>query len=105
MVEFKTEVYKNIEITYKVYSDGLFLAKALGIFVSDCNGKGCKTFADAKKGIERKIDSFLETTPKNYEELAKAIESTLVWTGYEDCYVDENIIKTLIENFITYKNN
>ena len=54
----------------------------------------------AEQIIKVRIDEFLKTTPQNYRELSDAITSSLVWTGYEDCYVDEQVLQILIENFI-----
>lgn len=106
-MKLKTEKYKEVEITYEVCEEGLFITSALGIFRSYENpswGKGWKNISDAEKDIKRKVDEFLNNTPKNYTELSEAIESSLVWTGYEDCHVDEFILKTIVENFIKYKN-
>jgi len=107
-MKLKTEVYKEVEITYEVNNKGLFTTNALGILSSYQNPsliEGWKNITDAEKDIKIKIDEFLNNTPKNYKELSKAIESSLVWTGYEDCYVDEFILKTIVENFIKYKNS
>lgn len=48
----------------------------------------------------QKIDKFLDETPQTYDELAKAIESSLIWTGYEDCEVDASVLEVIVENFI-----
>jgi hypothetical protein len=107
-MKLKTEIYKNVEITYEINEEGLFTANALGILSSykDKNTfKGWQTLLGAQKGIKEKIDVFLSRTPKNYKELATAIEETLVWTGYEDCYVNEFILKKLVENFNIYNTN
>ena len=65
--------------------------------------RGWETPKEAIKDIEESIDYFLSTAPRTYKELADAITSSLVWTGYEDCHADERIIKILIENFIKVK--
>jgi len=106
-MELKKELYKGIEITYEVSESGLFTTSALDILISHENpntGKGWSNIVDAERGIKLKIDKFLGNTPKNYKELADAIGSTLVWTGYEDCHVDESILKVIVENFIRYTN-
>jgi hypothetical protein len=61
---------------------------------------GFKTPQEAIKNVKLKIDAFLKITPKTYKELAKAITNSLVWTGYEDCHADEEIIKQLVSSFI-----
>lgn len=83
-------------------------------FGTSCNGisskgnplhvnRGWNNSVAAIKDMEEGIDLFLSNTPKTYKELADAITSSLVWTGYEDCYADEFIIKTLVENFLKVK--
>lgn len=52
-----------------------------------------------KKDIEAKIDNFLRSAPSTYKELALAIEDSLIWTGYDDCYIDADNLKVLVENF------
>lgn len=55
---------------------------------------------EAIKSIEKEIDAFLKDIPKTYEELAETIQASLIWTGYEDCYVESKTLKILIENFM-----
>ena len=62
--------------------------------------RGWYTPKEAIKDMEDGIDFFLSVTPKTYKELTDAITSSLVWTGYEDCHADENIVKILVENFV-----
>ena len=50
--------------------------------------------------IEDKVNKFLSTAPKTYKDLANAISGSLIWTAYEDCHVDEFILKILVENFL-----
>lgn len=106
MTEFKNEIYKNITITYYVHEDGYFSASALDILStnnenSDRNiNNGYPYLKSAEEDIKDKIDSFLKLTPKDYKELAEHLTSTLIWTSYEDCLVDEFICKTIVENFI-----
>ena len=102
-VKLKEYKYKNILVGIDVYEDGTFVSYALDIFreyENNSSGIGFKDLLSAEIAIQNKIDEFLNTTPKTYSELAKSIESTLVWTGYEDCYVDEFILKTLVGNFL-----
>jgi hypothetical protein len=106
MATVKKYKYKDIQITIDVYEDGFFHGYALDILCSSNRDKdkninnGYPTMDRAIEDIESKVDTFLSTTPKTYEELANAITSSLVWTGYEDCHADEFIIKTLVENFL-----
>ncbi len=52
------------------------------------------------EAIKSEIDSFLETSPKTYSELAKMITKSLVWTGYDECHADEKVIERLVSDFI-----
>ncbi len=115
----KKETYKEVEISYKVDENGLFTAEALGLTSITTLNKinpNCKvglsklipkegfiTLKFAEEDIKEQITDFLSITPHNYGDLARKIEETLVWTNHEDCYVDEFILKTLVENFIKYK--
>jgi len=59
---------------------------------------------EAIESIEKVIDAFLKDSPKNYKELAERIHASLMWTGYEDCYVDPKTLKIIVENFMLTKN-
>ena len=102
-MKLKTEEYKGVEVQFYVCENGLFSAAALGAVYSE--GTGFKTFDEVKINIKQKIDKFLETTPKTYEELADAVTENLTWTDYEECHCEPVILKTLVENFIKYKEN
>ena len=110
MASVKKYKYKDIEVNLEVYESGYFHGYALGVLstsnkdLDSNNTMGYPTMDRAIKDIEGKIDNFLSLTPKTYEELAEAITNSLVWSGYEDCYADEFIIKTLVENFLKVKN-
>lgn len=106
MKTLKKIIYKNIEFelyTHEINEEFYFSTHCDGIH-SNGNPKhinrGWDTPKEAIKDMENGIDTFLSTAPKTYKELAEAITGSLVWTGYEDCYADENIVKILFENFI-----
>ena len=61
---------------------------------------GFPTPIEAINNVKEKIDNFFKIAPKTYKELADAITGSLIWTGYEDCYADEEIIKQLVSSFI-----
>jgi len=101
--------YKGIEFelyTHEMHDEFYFATSCNGISSkgnpSHIN-RGWNTSKEAIKDMEEGIDAFLSHTPKTYKELADAITSSLVWTGYEDCHADEIIIKTLVENFLKVK--
>jgi hypothetical protein len=106
MKTLKKIKYKEIE--YELYTHEMHNEFYFG---TSCNGisskgnathinRGWQTSSEAIKDMEEAIDAFLTIAPKTYKELADAITSSLVWTGYEDCHADELLIKTLIENFL-----
>jgi len=59
---------------------------------------------EAIESIEKVIDAFLKDAPKNYEELAERIHESLIWAGYEYCYVNPKTLKIIVENFMLTKN-
>lgn len=108
-MEFKTEIYKDIKISYEVNERGMFSARALDILSTnniekDSDINNCyPNLERAEKDIKTKIDDFLSNTPKNYKELANTLTAHLTWTGYENCHLDEFVCKTIVENFIKLK--
>ena len=106
MKTLKKITYKGLEFelyTHEMHNEFYFGTSCNGVSSKGNpthTNRGWKTSTEAIKDMEEGIDTFLSTTPKTYKELADAISGSLVWTSYEDCYVDEIILKTLIENFI-----
>lgn len=108
MATIDTETYKGFEITSHYNKETKFFWAASKVANSWnkydtnlCNScGGHETPKQAVADVKVRIDEFLKTTPQNYKELSDAITSSLVWTGHEDCYVDEQILQILIENFI-----
>ena len=98
MIDLKTKVYKEITMRFQVDENGLFASYVDGI--SNCNSY--TTLAASEEALIKEINEFLDDVPKNYEELAKKIEKSLVWTSYEECYIDETALKIIIENYIKY---
>lgn len=104
-----SEKYKNIEIQvhFNKESKKFYATSSIGFNSSNTSGEnscmGYNTPVEAVKDVKDKILVFLETSPKTYKELAEEITKTLIWTGYEDCYADEDVIKILVENFLKTK--
>lgn len=105
-MKLKSEKYKGIELEFDVDDEyGTFSGSALGVIYSyKVFNYGWSTLSEAREDLKTQLDEFLESTPTNYTELAEQITSSLVWTGYEDCYADEKIIEVLVGNFIKYNN-
>ena len=94
-MELKKENYKDFEVKYCVSENGLFYT----IVDAIPTGGVYKTLQECKKQTERDIDAWLESSYNNYDELANAITNSLVWTGYEECYVDSKALKSLLNRF------
>ena len=98
--------YKGIEFELYIneYNKEFYFDTSCKGIPSKGNSKhangGWDTPKEAIKDMEEGIDNFLSFAPNTYQELADAITDSLVWTGYEECYADENIVKILVENFI-----
>lgn len=107
MIKLKTETYKKFQIDIFVDERGRFKAKTSGIGCShddgDINGFHA-TMDEALKAMKNGIDAFIAKAPKDWDELAEAITESLVWTGYEDCHVDSDALKVLVENFLRFRN-
>ena len=94
--------YKDIEVKVHVNDEGGFLLYSLtASSITDATSHhGHKTLDAAKKVIEERIDEFLACVPKTWEELAKALTKSLIWTDYEQCHVDTFVAKQLITSFL-----
>lgn len=103
--------YKNIKIkSFKNSASIYFYATSkLGSSFNEYSSElknfchGFKTAEEAVENVKTKIDKFFNIVPKSYNELAGFIQEYLVWTGYEDCEIDEEILEYLVESFIKNK--
>lgn len=111
-MKIDSEIYKNFTIdSYYNEESKYFYAtsKVANSYAEyDSNLKNnCHGFVSPKEAVQdvkNRIDAFLEQNPcNNYRELADAITTSLVWNGHEDCYVDEQILETLVEKFLKVK--
>jgi len=95
--------YRGYSITIKCSEKGTFHGYSLSFSTwnpEDSFIGGYDTIDECKTEIETVLNEFIETFPKNFEELADKITKTLVWSGYEDCEADPQIIENLVTNFI-----
>lgn len=108
MKEIKRIIYKGMEIVISVNTEtGYFHTSCLHMKsyndkISHC---GYETMKEAIEDVTKKIDSFLETVPSSWEELAQELTNSLCWHGYEDAYVDVEVLKTIVTNFLTKVKN
>jgi len=111
-MKIKEEIYKGIKIeVFYNEEDDTFHASSLFETANDKFDENRKNFSlgfqtplKAVENTKIKIDEFFKTTPKNYAELAKELTNYLTWDGYEDCHLEEDVVKILVENFIKLKN-
>lgn len=69
-------------------------------------GKPKKTATEAKKNIKADIDMFLSEMPPedNWQAWAEHIEDRcIVWDGYEDCHIDPQTLKVVLNNYLKLK--
>lgn len=103
-----TEIYNDIKIDINYNNETKCFSAYSNIASSHNSYKeelknfcgGFKTPLEAIDDVKLKIDEFLNQSPKTYTELAEMITNSLVWTGYEECHADEQIIKQLVSSFI-----
>lgn len=101
------EFYKNFEIKVHYNEKTKFffatskIANSHNIYQSHLKN-ACHGFESPKEAVDDvkiRIDKFLETAPKDYQELADAITHSLKWVTETSCYVDPVILKQLVEAF------
>lgn len=92
------EIYNGIEIQSHYNKDNKdFYATSK---IANSVNKSYENPLEAVEDVKLMIDEFLKQTPKTYSELTSMITDSLVWTGYEDCHADEEIIRQLVSSFI-----
>lgn len=106
MKEIKRITYKGLIIVVLVNTEtGCFHASCLHMTTN--NNKvfhcGYETMKEAVDDITKKTDSFLSVSPSSWKELAQELTNSLCWNGYEDAYVDENVLEGLVTNFLRVK--
>ena len=95
--EFVYKGYK-VEITYSKQVK-MFYTKSIIGFTSNH-----KNIDNAIKEHEKLIDNFINININSYEELAKKIIESIVFTDFkEECYIEESILQHLVESFIKNK--
>lgn len=70
-----------------------------GMFHIDCaigNNQFFSTYAEAESIAIKIIDEFTNEVPQTKAEWISAIEGCMVWTGYEDCHLDDAMVWSLL---------
>jgi len=60
-------------------------------------GSYFKTYEDAEKKAISIIDKFVEEIPQTKKEWLEAMSNCMVWSGYEDCELDETMVWSLLQ--------
>lgn len=73
-------------------------------FHTDCDsgfdGGFSKDLDIVDKQIKGQIDEFMDIVPSSLDDLVGKISEQLVWTGYEDCHLDEKTTALLIKAYV-----
>jgi hypothetical protein len=56
-----------------------------------------ETYAEAEQKAISIIDKFIVDIPQTKEEWLKAMTNCMVWTGYEDCELDKDMVWSLLQ--------
>lgn len=76
-----------------------------GTFYIDCSilcNKHFQTYAEAEKTAKLNIDDFILRIPKTKEEWLDAIESCMIWDGYESCNLDRTMAWDILQKASVY---
>ena len=100
MKHIKDGIYRGLKYSLSIFSESLNFYASYDNSGCALNGDG-KTAEEAINNFKEKVDAFLATAPKDIHSLATELEKCLIWTGYEDCYMDAELMEVQIRNFIT----
>lgn len=64
-----------------------------------------KTFDEADTKMRAILKDFIDNVPQDIDQLVSKLADLLVWTGYEDCELDQAAAKVLISNYIAHREN
>ena len=93
--------YKGYEYEIKFCNPKEYTGKEKGCFLivmsMPTGGVYYETYAEAEKKAISIIDKFIVDIPQTKEEWLKAMTNCMVWTGYEDCELDEDMAWSLLQ--------
>lgn len=99
--------YKGFEYIVHFTNKGDWRENLNKFYVESANGSFKtgyhNTFYKATTEFNHLIDNFLDALPRSVDELVSKLAELLVWTGYEDCHLDEEAAKALITAFLGQK--
>lgn len=71
-----------------------------GMFHIECaiaDGGFYPTYAEAEAKAKDNIDGFVARVPQTKQEWLDALDKCMVWTGYEECHLDEVMVWSLLQ--------
>jgi hypothetical protein len=93
--------YKGHEYEIDFCNPKEYTSEGKGLFRIDMamttGGAYYKTYAEAEEKAKSIIDKFVIEIPQTREEWLSAMTECMVWTGYEDCHLDEDMVWSLLQ--------
>lgn len=92
--------YKGIGYTVEYCDPNKDWGNKRGLFHIDCpvyTNEYFSTYIDAELAAKKLIDGFVDNVPQNENEWFEAFEGCMVWTGYEQCHLDRDMVLSLLE--------
>ena len=92
--------YKGIGYTVKYCDPNKDWGDKRGLFYIDCPVHYSGYFTEylgAECSAKKLIDGFVGSVPQNDNEWLEAFEDCMVWTGYEQCHLDRDMVLSLLE--------
>ena len=87
------EIHFNSPKEYTGQSKGLFRID----MAMPTGGTYYKTYAEAEERAKSIIDKFVKEIPQTKKEWLEAMEKCMVWSGYEECNLDANMVWSLLQ--------
>ena len=93
--------YKGYEYEIKFCDPKEYKLEARGCFwiemAMPTSGIYHKTYDAAEEESKRIIDKFILDVPQTKQEWLDSMTKCMVWTGYEDCHLDEDMVWSLLQ--------
>ena len=102
----KVGTYHHKGLEYEVELTGSDWPQHKNHFIATCGTLSTdyyKTFEGADNEMMSLIDNFIFDVPQDIDQLVSKLSELLVWTGYEDCELDQAAAKILITNYIKHR--
>ena len=93
------DTYKGHEFEIKFCDPNQDWREHVGMFHIELamgNSDFFSTYDAAVVKAKEIIDAFVLAIPQNNDEWMRALSDCMVWTGYEDCHLDEGMVVALL---------